>query len=254
MTGLRRFGQLIRVRPESVEAYERLHAEPWPAVLAAIRRANIRNYSIYRHDGLLFAYLEYVGNDYAGDMAAMAADPDVQAWWTLTDAMQEPFPERAAGTASAATTSTVGGSSTTSGSVAGTRVGVSSSDSILAVGVDSSIAAGQRRGTLLSQPQLVSGLCVAAEANDAARDFPGDAVRAKIPDEWGPGKPAAKGNGWRWQPDKNGKNYVRVDPGDPASPQPLQQVDHVHVTSGGRQVADHLPLSDWLNWSSWSTP
>ena len=159
-----------------------------------------------------------------------------------------------AGTASAATTSTVGGSSTTSGSVAGTRVGVSSSDSILAVGVDSSIAAGQRRGTLLSQPQLVSGLCVAAEANDAARDFPGDAVRAKIPDEWGPGKPAAKGNGWRWQPDKNGKNYVRVDPGDPASPQPLQQVDHVHVTSGGRQVADHLPLSDWLNWSSWSTP
>jgi L-rhamnose mutarotase len=97
MSGVRRFGQLIRVRPESVEAYERLHAEPWPAVLAAIRRANIRNYSIYRHDGLLFGYYEYAGHDYEADIAAMAADPDVQAWWALTNAMQEPVPERRTG-------------------------------------------------------------------------------------------------------------------------------------------------------------
>ena len=41
-------------------------------------RANIRNYSIYRHDERLFAYFEYVGDDFAADMAAMAADPDVQ--------------------------------------------------------------------------------------------------------------------------------------------------------------------------------
>jgi L-rhamnose mutarotase len=97
MSAVRRFGQLICVRPESIEAYERLHAEPWPAVIAAIDRANIRNYSIYRHDGLLFAYYEYVGGDYPGDMAAMAANPEVKAWWALTDAMQEPFPERRAG-------------------------------------------------------------------------------------------------------------------------------------------------------------
>ncbi|MFI5199651.1 MAG: L-rhamnose mutarotase [Candidatus Limnocylindrales bacterium] len=94
---LRRFGQLIRVRPESIEAYERLHAAPPPAVSAAIRRANIRNYSIFRHDDLLFAYFEYAGGDYLGDMARMAADPAVEAWWKLTDAMQEPFPERAEG-------------------------------------------------------------------------------------------------------------------------------------------------------------
>ena len=97
MTGLRRFGQLIRVRPESVEAYERLHAEPWPAVLAAIRRANIRNYSIYRHGGSLFGYYEYAGEDYEADMGAMAADPEIKAWWALTDALQEPFPERRVG-------------------------------------------------------------------------------------------------------------------------------------------------------------
>ena len=95
--GVRRFGQVIRVRPESIEAYERLHAEPWPGVLAAIAAANIRNYSIFRHDLVLFAYFEYVGEAFEADMAAMAADPVIQAWWALTDAMQEPYPEREPG-------------------------------------------------------------------------------------------------------------------------------------------------------------
>jgi L-rhamnose mutarotase len=97
VTAVRRFGQVIRVRPDWVEEYERLHANPRAAVTAAIRRANIRNYSIFRHESLLFAYFEYVGPDFEGDMTAMAADPDVRAWWTLTDAMQEPYPERKAG-------------------------------------------------------------------------------------------------------------------------------------------------------------
>jgi L-rhamnose mutarotase len=94
---VRRFGQVIRVRPDRIEEYERLHAAAWPAVLRAIRVANIRNYSIYRHDDRLFAYFEYVGDDFAGDMTRMAADPDVRKWWALTDAMQEPFPERPTG-------------------------------------------------------------------------------------------------------------------------------------------------------------
>jgi L-rhamnose mutarotase len=94
---VRRFGQVIRVQPGSIEAYERLHADPWPDVLAAIAAANIRNYSIYRHDDVLFGYFEYVGDDLDGDMAAMAADPNVQRWWSITDAMQVPYPERAPG-------------------------------------------------------------------------------------------------------------------------------------------------------------
>jgi L-rhamnose mutarotase len=94
---VRRFGQVIRIRPEAVERYEALHAEPWPAVNAAIRAANIRDYSIYRYGEWLFASFEYVGEDYEGDMARMAADPYVQRWWALTDAMQEPLPEREPG-------------------------------------------------------------------------------------------------------------------------------------------------------------
>jgi L-rhamnose mutarotase len=95
--GVRRFGQVIHVRPESIEAYERLHAETWPGVLAAIETANIRNYSIFRHGEVLFAYFEYVGADFDADMAAMAADPTIQSWWKLTDAMQDPYLERAPG-------------------------------------------------------------------------------------------------------------------------------------------------------------
>jgi len=94
---VRRVGQVIRVRPEAIEAYERLHADPWPGVLAAIQAANIRHYSIYRHEDRLFASFDYVGDDFEGDMARMAADPIVREWWQLTDAMQEPYPEREPG-------------------------------------------------------------------------------------------------------------------------------------------------------------
>ena len=31
-------------------------------------------------------------------MAAMAADPQTQRWWKLTDAMQDPLPDREPGT------------------------------------------------------------------------------------------------------------------------------------------------------------
>jgi L-rhamnose mutarotase len=92
-----RIGQVIRVRPEVVEEYERIHAAVWPGVLAAIRRANIRDYSIHRYGEFLFATYRHEGDDLAGDLAAMAADPVVKEWWTHTDAMQEPVPERLPG-------------------------------------------------------------------------------------------------------------------------------------------------------------
>src|SRR5579885_3081055 len=72
---MRRFGQVIGLKPEQIEAYERLHAAVWPDVLATIAACNIRNYSIFRYNDLLFAYFEYHGDDYEADMAKMAADP-----------------------------------------------------------------------------------------------------------------------------------------------------------------------------------
>ena len=94
---MRRFGQVIGIKPEAIEEYERLHAKVWPEVLATISACNIRNYTIFRHGQTLFAYFEYIGEDFAADMAKMAADARTREWWTHTDLLQEPFPERAEG-------------------------------------------------------------------------------------------------------------------------------------------------------------
>ena len=94
---MRRFGQRIGVRADRIADYERLHARVWPEVLDRIHRSNIRNYSIFRDGTSLFAYFEYVGDDFEADMAAMGSDPATQRWWDLTDAMQEPLPDREPG-------------------------------------------------------------------------------------------------------------------------------------------------------------
>lgn len=88
---MRRICQLINVKPEAIEEYERIHAAVWPQVLATIHACNIRNYSIYRSNHLLIAYFEYIGEDYTADMQKMAADPKTQEWWTITDPMQTPL-------------------------------------------------------------------------------------------------------------------------------------------------------------------
>lgn len=94
---MQRFGQIIGVKPDQIEAYEQIHAAVWPEVLMMIQTCNIRNYSIFRHEQMLFAYFEYIGNDFEGDMAKMAADPKTREWWTHTDPMQEPLAGRRTG-------------------------------------------------------------------------------------------------------------------------------------------------------------
>ena len=87
---MQRIGQVIRLKPEMEEKYRELHANAWPEVLAKIEDCNIRNYSIFLRDGYLFAYMEYIGNDFAADMAKMAEDPMTQLWWKETDPCQMP--------------------------------------------------------------------------------------------------------------------------------------------------------------------
>ena len=85
------FGQLGRLKPEKIEEYEALHAAPWPEVLETIQACNLRNYSIFRHEDLVFAYFEYIGEDYDADMAKMEADPLNKEWWKLTNPCFERF-------------------------------------------------------------------------------------------------------------------------------------------------------------------
>ncbi|MBT9330843.1 L-rhamnose mutarotase [Acidipila sp. 4G-K13] len=89
---------VIRLRPEHEEAYRVSHAAVPEGVLRTIHACNIRNYSIFLRNSVLYGYFEYIGSDYAADMAKMAADPATQDWWAIMEPMQEPYPDRDHGT------------------------------------------------------------------------------------------------------------------------------------------------------------
>lgn len=91
-----RYAMVIGLKPDQVEAYKKLHADPWPGVMSQLDRCNVRNYSIWLvemrpGEHVLFGYLEYDGKDFGADMAAMGNDV-TKRWWKLTDPMQTPIP------------------------------------------------------------------------------------------------------------------------------------------------------------------
>jgi L-rhamnose mutarotase len=94
---MKRYGSVIRVKPEALSEYKRYHAAVWPDVLDMIKKCNIRNYSIYLKDDFLFGYFEYHGSDYKADMAKMAADKRTQEWWAVMMPMQQPLDTRKEG-------------------------------------------------------------------------------------------------------------------------------------------------------------
>lgn len=94
---MKRYGSVIRVRPDAIKSYKEYHAAVWSEILATLRRSNIRNYSIYLKDDLLFGYYEYHGTDYKADLARIAADPKTQEWWSIMEPMQRPLDTRNSG-------------------------------------------------------------------------------------------------------------------------------------------------------------
>ena len=70
---MKRFGQIIGVDPQNFEKYKAYHAAVWPEILQMITACNISNYSIFHKDGLLFAYMEYIGDDFAERSATSCA-------------------------------------------------------------------------------------------------------------------------------------------------------------------------------------
>ena len=94
---MKRYGSVIGVRREAIEEYKKYHSAVWPEILEMIRKCNIRNYSIFLKDDLLFGYFEYHGTDFESDMAKMATDPKTREWWKIMGPMQCPFESRSEG-------------------------------------------------------------------------------------------------------------------------------------------------------------
>ena len=93
---VQRYGSVIKVKSEKLEQYKKLHATVWPDVLAMIKQCNIRNYTIYHKDNLLFSYFEYIGDDYASDMKN-GGRSITQKWWDVCKPCQEPIREQGSG-------------------------------------------------------------------------------------------------------------------------------------------------------------
>lgn len=92
-SGVRRYTQLVELKPEKEKLYRELHAEVWPEVVAAIKKANIQNYSIHLAElggkKYLFSYFEYTGKDPESDFAIIANDPTTRdKWWPITNDTQ----------------------------------------------------------------------------------------------------------------------------------------------------------------------
>jgi L-rhamnose mutarotase len=63
---------VLRVRPDKVDEYVDAHRTVWPEMLAALRAAGIRNYTIFRNGNEMFGYFE------SDDLEAAAAYMEAQ--------------------------------------------------------------------------------------------------------------------------------------------------------------------------------
>ena len=69
----------LQVRPDRLAEYRARHREVWPEMLAALRDAGWRNYSLFlRDDGLLIGYVET--DDFEAAQRAMAATEVNDRW------------------------------------------------------------------------------------------------------------------------------------------------------------------------------
>ena len=94
---MKRIGEMVMIRSEGLEAYKAYHANPLPGVNEMLKACNIQNYSIYQRGEFMFAYYEYVGNDFEVDMKRLEADAVSQQWEELVRPLMKPMPDRKAG-------------------------------------------------------------------------------------------------------------------------------------------------------------
>ena len=92
---VQRFGMVIGLKPDTIEQYKELHADANPGVRDLLRKYNIRNFAIYFQEiegkAYEFAYYEYTGKDYEGDLNRLSAEPRNKEWIKVCSALQIPL-------------------------------------------------------------------------------------------------------------------------------------------------------------------
>lgn len=91
----KRVGMVIRLKPECVDEYRKLHSASNPGVRDLLSKYNMVNFSIFLHrigkEWFEFGYYEYSGENFEADMAALAEEPRNKAWLEICDPLQLPL-------------------------------------------------------------------------------------------------------------------------------------------------------------------
>ena len=92
---MERVGFTMRLLPGQEAEYRRRHAAVWPKMLAALKSAGCRDYSIFIRGDDLFAYL--VVDDFGAFRASMAASPVNARWQAEMASLIDPLTDPATG-------------------------------------------------------------------------------------------------------------------------------------------------------------
>jgi L-rhamnose mutarotase len=83
---------VLRVRRDRIEEYVEAHRAVWPEMLAALREAGIRNYTIFRAGTDVFGYFE--ADDLAAAGRHLAAHEINRRWQdAMADLLEERVPD-----------------------------------------------------------------------------------------------------------------------------------------------------------------
>ncbi len=75
---MQRIAFTMRIKPGTQEEYRRRHRQVWPELLADLKRAGCKNYSIYLRDTELLAYMEV--EDFERYLEIMATSQASERW------------------------------------------------------------------------------------------------------------------------------------------------------------------------------
>jgi L-rhamnose mutarotase len=92
---MERIGFAMRLRPGKEEEYRRRHEAVWPELLADLRTAGARNYSIFLRGEDLFAYLEV--DDFERFTAHMGTSAANERWQREMAELIDPLTDPATG-------------------------------------------------------------------------------------------------------------------------------------------------------------
>jgi L-rhamnose mutarotase len=93
---VKKVGMVIKIKPERLQEYLKLHEDTNPGVRDLLTKYKMRNFPIFMtqlEDGNYyeFGYYEYWGKDFEADMAALSKEPRNAEWLKVCDPMQIPL-------------------------------------------------------------------------------------------------------------------------------------------------------------------